>query len=732
VAAESARPRQPAASQGREAALAFAGLLALVFLAHGRSLGGWFLSDAFEVNLLLRDGRLDLERLLSDFTSPWLGLHGHQAWRPLVSLHYAFDWTFFGPVAFGYHLGNVLAHALASLLLLVSIRLLLPSRGWIVALVAAALFALHPARAEAVTWIAGRVSSTAGCLALSSLALGIGAWRRRSGSLRAGSAALFAAALFAKEESASLPFVLLCALLVAEGEEGLRARGRAALRLVAPHFSLLVLYLLARGLVLGSSPGAGAAAAGFVATLPGKLRALFFPFRPGLPPPLRIFAAAELLVPVAALFLLLRRPSWRIVLACALALAACLAPTFPVAVHPNLSGARTLYLASVPVSLLLAWLLPAPDRRGGFRRGFALLVGEAALVASPLRLLVEEQVRWEAAEHDARDFVRAVRRFAEEVARGRPIALFNFPTDREGIAVLDTNTVECALQRPYLDRDLPVLNLIQCVLDRDRLDAAPLAAVGEATPLVVGWDPARRDLAAYPPLSGEDREFEVPAEGIRFQGGRGRLEWTLGGLDPRKSAALEVLVRAEGAVSASARWFGARGATDRFDRAALAEVGLRDGARRFWLAVGNHVGWYLRGLTEGGIAKLELEFEGVGIEVREARLLGRLDRLEIPVLQGEDVAAAGWAVPFVPPEPGPYRLAWISPGETGSFFFDAEEARDGRLQLDGYAREVLGLLPRFSHDTSVHYFIEALGRRGAVHAATARSPLGRFTVRPTS
>ncbi len=736
MAPASARDPERAASPGREGAIAFAGLLALLLLGFGGGLGGWFLSDAFEANLLLRDGALDLPRLLDEWTSPWLGLEGHAVWRPLLTLQYALDWTLFGRVAFGYHLANFLTHAAASLLLLGAIRLLLPSRGWIVAFVATAAFALHPARAEAVTWIPGRVSSTSGCLALGSLALGVAAWRRGSGGLRAGSVALYGAALLSKEEAAAVPFALVGALLMAEGDGDLRSRLRRSLLFVAPHGALFLLYLLARLLILGGVTGGeegaiGTPVAGFVSTLPGKVKALFFPFREGLLPGLRPFAALHLLVPLASLLvLLLRRGSRGTVLAAAAWLAAGLLPTFPVEVRPDLSGARTLYFASVPVSVLLAWLLPSPGRRGGFASATALLVAEALLVAAPLRLLAEEQARWRAGSIEATEFVRAVDRFATEQGDGRPIALFNFPVLEQGVPVLDSNTVECALQRPYLDRDLPVLNLIQCVLDREALDAAPLAAVGEATPFVIGWDPSRRGLLDYPPLPGEDLEYEIPAEGLALEGEQATIEWPLAGLDPRRSAALEVLVRADGPVRILARWFGARGATEQFDRAPLAEVGLREGARRFSLALGNHLGWYLRGLTEGGISRLELKFEGAGMEVRALRLRGSLDRLETPLLRGEELA--DWTVPFLPSERGSYRLAWISPGETGSCFFEAEEAAGGRVPLDAYARRVLGLLPRFSNTPVVHYFFEELGRRGAVHSATARSALGTFRVRPTS
>ncbi|MGZ5967162.1 MAG: hypothetical protein ACXWP4_05810, partial [Polyangiales bacterium] len=74
--------------------------------------------------------------------------------RPAITASYAFDWKLGGGESLLFHLTNLLWHGAASLLTFLVLR------RWIGAVVpaflAAALFALHPTKAESVAWIAGR------------------------------------------------------------------------------------------------------------------------------------------------------------------------------------------------------------------------------------------------------------------------------------------------------------------------------------------------------------------------------------------------------------------------------------------------------------------------------------------------------------------------------------------------------------------------------------------------
>ena len=65
----------------------------------------------------------------------------NELYRPLTSLTFAADWTLWNGSPAGFHLANVLAHVLASLLVYALAASLL---GWAGATVAGLLFAVHP------------------------------------------------------------------------------------------------------------------------------------------------------------------------------------------------------------------------------------------------------------------------------------------------------------------------------------------------------------------------------------------------------------------------------------------------------------------------------------------------------------------------------------------------------------------------------------------------------------
>jgi tetratricopeptide (TPR) repeat protein len=171
-------------------------------------------------------------------------VHSWRAWaasmpgiRPLTKASLAFSWTLSSAPA-GFVAFTVLCHAASALVVLALARRWLPllapglPRPGFAALVAALLFALHPAQTEAVTWIAGRSVALSGCLCLGALL----AWDRARDAPRpapwvASAAALFAGALLARETAWTLPFAVVL-LEVARGAP-LAAAMRRALPLLA-------------------------------------------------------------------------------------------------------------------------------------------------------------------------------------------------------------------------------------------------------------------------------------------------------------------------------------------------------------------------------------------------------------------------------------------------------------------------------------------------------------------
>jgi tetratricopeptide (TPR) repeat protein len=169
----------------------------LAGLAYANSLAGGFVWDD---RILILAGRLPRvwerlgEILTRDFFHRAEVDDAYGYWRPLVTLSYAWDYTWWRLEPFGYHLTNVLLHVANSVLAgRLLLRCGLASRP---ALLAAALFAVHPVHTESVAWIAGRTDLLAFFLALLALDL-----RERRGSTVLAPLALLAG-LLAKEMAA--------------------------------------------------------------------------------------------------------------------------------------------------------------------------------------------------------------------------------------------------------------------------------------------------------------------------------------------------------------------------------------------------------------------------------------------------------------------------------------------------------------------------------------------------
>ena len=85
----------------------------------------------------------------------WLFTHSNvHTWFPLTDLSHQLDWQLFGANAGGHHLTNVLLHAATTVLLFLALREL-TGACWRAAF-AAAVFGVHPLRAESVAWVVER------------------------------------------------------------------------------------------------------------------------------------------------------------------------------------------------------------------------------------------------------------------------------------------------------------------------------------------------------------------------------------------------------------------------------------------------------------------------------------------------------------------------------------------------------------------------------------------------
>ena len=139
-------------SQRRSVGWIAAGLIVAVFSAFGAALSFGFVNYDDGQYVYANEhisGGLTADGLKWALTTP----HGAN-WHPLTSFSHMLDCQLFGLNAFGHHAGNLLLHAAAALVLFAALRRMTGAL-WRSALVAA-LFAIHPLRAESVVWISER------------------------------------------------------------------------------------------------------------------------------------------------------------------------------------------------------------------------------------------------------------------------------------------------------------------------------------------------------------------------------------------------------------------------------------------------------------------------------------------------------------------------------------------------------------------------------------------------
>jgi protein O-mannosyl-transferase len=138
----------------------------------------------------------------------WAFTHAQASnWIPLTTLSHMLDCQLFGLNAGGHHLVNVLWQAANAVLLFLLLRQMTGSL-WRSAFVAA-IFAIHPLRAESVAWVSERKDVLSGFFFILSIGAYVRYARQPSGARYAALLLLFALGLLAKSMVATLPFVLL-------------------------------------------------------------------------------------------------------------------------------------------------------------------------------------------------------------------------------------------------------------------------------------------------------------------------------------------------------------------------------------------------------------------------------------------------------------------------------------------------------------------------------------------
>lgn len=171
-------------------------------------------------------------------------------YRPLMSLQYFILYQIYGPLAYPYHLVNVVMHVLVVVLLFAVTRRLFNSES--LAFVAAALFALHPIHTEVVAWVAAVPDLHLAIFLLIAMwfYMDLGESARRRWWTPVAMSAAFFLALFSKEPAIAFPIIAMFY------EHFLRADRAATNWIVklgryAPLWVLTGFYLSVRVLLIG-------------------------------------------------------------------------------------------------------------------------------------------------------------------------------------------------------------------------------------------------------------------------------------------------------------------------------------------------------------------------------------------------------------------------------------------------------------------------------------------------
>lgn len=183
-------------------------LFVVVLLAYVPAIRGGFIWD--DGDYVTENENL---RTWGGLAAIWLDVGATSQYYPMVYTSFWVEHQLWGLNPFGYHLVNVLLHALSGVLLWIVLRRLSLPGAWL----AAVVFALHPVHVESVAWITERKNVLSGVFYLGGLlvyleyaglrgAADMGRGQRRFYAI---ALVLFAAALLSKTVTCSLPAAVL-------------------------------------------------------------------------------------------------------------------------------------------------------------------------------------------------------------------------------------------------------------------------------------------------------------------------------------------------------------------------------------------------------------------------------------------------------------------------------------------------------------------------------------------
>ena len=386
--------KPPGVAGGNYLLLAYFLIAALSFLAYSNVLHGEFVWDdvAFYVDNPSLTDNGNISRFF--LTSLWNHSSLHipsVTYRPVTLVVMWINQSLFGTHVIAHHLFNIALHIVSALLLFKLLLNLLPGSGLLPSLAGAAIFAVHPVHVEAVAWISAYSHVMATALLLGAFLTYLRYIERTSWKWLALSVTFFTLALLTHETVVVFP-------LIVTAYEYLNFR-KINVRRVAPFWAVLALYFVVRKLVLGEAAPVAfteySAWGNIFSFALAYVETLFFPWPqfPYMAVPVEGVAAptggilAVLLIAGMGLAVCLRVPKKPVLLfGIGWIVLSLSAPILAALNTTPLFAFRSLYLPSVGISILIAWLIAIALRK---QRLIALVViALLILVSLPTTLMI--------------------------------------------------------------------------------------------------------------------------------------------------------------------------------------------------------------------------------------------------------------------------------------------------------------------------------------------------------
>ena len=216
--------RRSAAKTSKRIWLFSLALIALTALAY---LPAWNGKPIWDDNAHITQPEL---RAAQGLIEIWTRLGATQQYYPLVHSVFWIEQKLWGDSVFGYHLVNILLHALSAIVLLrILLRLKIPG-AWL----AAGLFALHPVQVESVAWISELKNTLSGFFFFSAVLSYLNFDEARSRRSYFAALALFLCGLMCKTVIAPMPAIILVVVWWKRG----RLRSREDVIPLLPFFAV--------------------------------------------------------------------------------------------------------------------------------------------------------------------------------------------------------------------------------------------------------------------------------------------------------------------------------------------------------------------------------------------------------------------------------------------------------------------------------------------------------------